>query len=156
MAAVAIGSGRSLLYNLWYLLTALFVFSFVWAWLGVRGVDVDRQTRTTRSQVGRMAEERLTVRNRLPIPKLWLEVRDHSTLPNHRVSRVINSLGGRRSYAWTIQTRCRQRGRFSLGPLTLTSADPFGLFQRTRELEVPGESTLPGAVAHDDPPLGIG
>lgn len=142
LAAVAIGSGRSLLYNLWYLLTFLIALSFVWAWLGVRGVDVERQTRTTRSQVGRMAEERLIVRNRLLIPKLWLEVRDQSTLPGHRVSRVISPLGGRRSYAWSIQTRCLQRGRFALGPLSLTSGDPFGLFQRTRELDEPGESTI--------------
>jgi uncharacterized protein (DUF58 family) len=142
LAAAAIGSGRSLLYNLWYLLTALIVFSFAWAWIGVRGVEVERHTRTTRSQVGRMAEERLIVSNRIPIPKLWLEVRDHSTLPNHRVSRVISPLGRRRSYAWTIQTRCLQRGRFTLGPLTLSSGDPFGLFQKTRELEEPRESTI--------------
>jgi uncharacterized protein (DUF58 family) len=142
LAAVAIGSGRSLLYNLWYLLTALIALSYAWAWIGVRWLDVERQTRTTRSQVGRMAEERLIVRNRALIPKLWLEVRDHSTLPNHRVSRVISPLGGRRSYAWSIQTRCLQRGRFTLGPLSLTSADPFGLFQRTRVVEEPGESTI--------------
>ncbi|MBN1485624.1 MAG: DUF58 domain-containing protein, partial [Chloroflexia bacterium] len=142
MAAVAIGSGRSLIYNLWYLLTALIAVSFVWAWAGVRGVDLERQIRTTRSQVGRMAEERLVVRNRVPIPKLWLEVRDHSTLPNHRVSRVLSPLGGRKSYAWSIQTRCVQRGRFTLGPLSLSSGDPFGLFQRTRELEDPAPSTV--------------
>lgn len=142
IAAVAIGSGRALLYNLWYLLTALIAFSFAWAWTGVRWVGVERQSRTTRSQVGRMAEERLVVRNRMPIPKLWLEVLDHSTLPNHRVSRVISPLGGRRSYAWSIQTRCLQRGRYTLGPLTLASGDPFGLFQRTKDLEEPGESTI--------------
>lgn len=142
VAAAAIGTGRSLLYNLSYLLTALLVFSFAWAWIGVRWVGVERRTRTTRSQVGRMAEERLIVRNRAILPKLWLEVRDHSTLPNHRVSRVISPLGGRRSYAWSIQTRCLQRGRFALGPLTLVSGDPFGLFRRSRDLEEPGESTI--------------
>jgi uncharacterized protein (DUF58 family) len=140
--AVAFGSARSLLYNLWYLLTALIVFSFIWAWAGVRWVDVERQTRTTRSQVGRMVEERLIVRNRARIPKLWLEVRDASTLPKHRVSRVISPLAGRRSYAWSIQTRCLQRGRFTLGPLALASGDPFGLFQRTRHLQDPGEATI--------------
>ena len=139
IGAAAIGSGRVLLYNLWYLLTALIVFSFIWAWAGVRWMDVERQTRTTRSQVGRMAEERLIVRNQARIPKLWVEVRDESTLPNHRVSRVISPLGGRRSYAWSIQTRCVERGRFTLGPLTLASGDPFGLFQRTRKLQEPGE-----------------
>ena len=142
IGAGAIGTGRGLLYNLWYLLTALLVLSFLWAWSGVRWVRVARIARTTRSQVGRIAEERLTVTNRGLIPKLWLEVRDQSDLPNHRVSRVISPLGSRKSFTWTVQTRCVQRGRFTLGPLTLTSGDPFGLFQTSRPVEEIPTSTL--------------
>jgi uncharacterized protein (DUF58 family) len=142
VAVGAIGTGRELLYNLWYLLTALLIFSFLWAWSGIRWVSVQRITRTARSQVGKIAEERLVVRNRGPIPKLWLEVFDHSTLPSHHISRVISPLGARKTYAWTTQTRCIQRGRFTLGPLTLVSGDPFGLFQRSRRLEEPRGSTI--------------
>jgi uncharacterized protein (DUF58 family) len=142
VGGVAIGTGRELIYNLWYLLTALLVFSFVWAWTGTRWVTVARHTRTARSQVGKMVEERLSVRNRGILPKLWLEVRDQSTLPNHLASRVISPLGSRKTYAWTLQTRCVQRGRFRLGPLTLVSGDPFGLFKRSRDLESPGERTI--------------
>ncbi len=138
----AIGTGRELLYNLWYLLTALLVLSYLWAWSGVRGVNVQRFSRTTRSQVGKIAEERLIVENRAPFPKIWLEVRDHSTLPNHRVSRVISPLGRRKTFSWTVQTRCLQRGRFVLGPLTLVSGDPFGLFQISRRLDEPPTSTI--------------
>lgn len=138
----AFGTGRELLYNLWYLLTALLVLAFLWAQLSIRWVSVERQTRTTRSQVGKLAEERMLVRNLGLLPKLWLEVRDHSTLPNHRVSRVLSPLGPRRTQAWTIQTRCLQRGRFRLGPLTISSGDPFGLFQVSRDLELPRTSTL--------------
>ncbi len=142
IGAAAIGTGREILYNLWYLLTALVLFSYLWAWSGIRWVQVQRLTRTARSQVGKMAEERLIVANRGAIPKLWLEVRDHSTLPNHHVSRVISPLNARRTYAWTIQTRCAQRGRFALGPLTLVSGDPFGLFQTSRQLQEPRPSTI--------------
>lgn len=142
IGAAAIGTGRELLYNLWYLLTALLILSYLWAWSGIRWVQVQRQTRTTRSQVGKIAEERLAVTNRGALPKLWLEVRDHSTLPNHRVSRVISPLGSRKTYAWTIQTRCSQRGRFTVGPLTLVSGDPFGLFQTSRQLDEPRASTI--------------
>jgi uncharacterized protein (DUF58 family) len=140
--AGAIGTGRELIYNMWYLLTALLFVSYVWAWTSIRWVQVQRSTRTTRSQVGKMAEERLVVTNRGPIPKLWLEVRDHSNLPQHHVSRVISPLGSKRTFAWTIQTRCMQRGRYTLGPLTLTSGDPFGLFKTTRHLEEPSPSTI--------------
>ncbi|HFD39177.1 MAG TPA: DUF58 domain-containing protein [Anaerolineae bacterium] len=137
VGAGAIGTGREVLYNLWYLLTALILFSYLWAWSGVRRVRVERQLRTPRSQVGGVVEERLLVHNRSRLPKLWLEVRDHSTLPYHQASRVISPLGPRRTFARTVQTRCVQRGRFRLGPLTLVSGDPFGLFTITRPLSEP-------------------
>jgi uncharacterized protein (DUF58 family) len=138
----AIATGRQLLYNLWYLLTSLLIFSYLWAWSGVRWVEVERHTRAARSQVGKVVEERVVVKNRGRIPKLWLEVRDHSTLPNHQASRVISPLGSQKMYARTIKTRCLQRGRFTLGPLTLVSGDPFGLFKIYRHLAEPRESTL--------------
>jgi uncharacterized protein (DUF58 family) len=34
-----------------------------------------------------------------------------------------------------VRTVCRQRGRFTLGPITLMSSDPFGLFERRKQLE---------------------
>lgn len=142
VGTTAIGASHELLYNLWYLLTALLLVSYLWAWTGIRWVEVERHVRTARSQVGKMMEERLIVRNRGRVPKLWLEVRDHSTLPNHRVSRVISPLGARQERARTIQTRCVQRGRFTLGPLTLVSGDPFGLFQASRHLDEPPQSTV--------------
>jgi uncharacterized protein (DUF58 family) len=142
VAVGAIGSGRELLYNLWYLLTALILVSYLWAWSGVRWVMVQRHTRTGRSQVGKMAEERLVIHHRGIVPKLWLEVRDHSTLPEHHVSRVVSPLGSRRMHTWTVKTRCLQRGRFTLGPITVSSGDPFGLFRTSRQLEQPGESSF--------------
>jgi uncharacterized protein (DUF58 family) len=142
IGVVAVGYGREVLYNLWYLLTALIIVSFLWAWSGIRRVKIERQVRATRSQVGKMMEERFVVQNQSILPKLWLEVLDHSTLPNHRVSRVISPLGARKSHSRTIQTRCVQRGRFTLGPLTLVSGDPFGLFRLTRQLVQPAERSV--------------
>jgi uncharacterized protein (DUF58 family) len=142
VAAGAILARQDILYNLWYLLTALLVVSFLWAWAGVRWVRVERQTRTTRSQVGKALEERLVVTNLGFLPKLWLEVRDHSTLPEHQVSRVISPLGGHKAYSKLLRTRCLQRGRFTLGPITLTSGDPFGLFRMSRRLDSPAPATF--------------
>lgn len=137
VAAGAIGTGREMLYSLWYLLTALLIVSYLWAWAGIRWVKVERYTRTSRSQVGKIAEERLLITNEGLVPKLWLEVRDHSTLPNHHVSRVVSPLGSKKSFARSVKTRCLQRGRFTLGPLTVSSGDPFGLFTMTRRLPEP-------------------
>jgi uncharacterized protein (DUF58 family) len=153
LAIGALATNRPTLYNLWYLLTALLIFSYLWAWVGTRWVEVQRFVRTGRSQVGKMAEERLVVENRGRIPKLWLEVRDHSTLPNHRVSQVISPLPARKMHSRTIRTRCLQRGRFTLGPLTLVSGDPFGLFRTSRRLAKPAESNFIVYPATVDVPI---
>jgi len=142
VGVAALGTNQELLYSLWYLLSALLIVSYVWAWTGIRWVEVERHARTNRSQVGKLAEERFVVRNKSLFPKLWLEVRDDSTLPRHHASQVISPLGGRKLYSWTVKTRCQQRGRFALGPLHLTSGDPFGLFRTSRRVDQLGEESF--------------
>jgi len=125
---------RDIFFTLTYLFGGLLVFSFLWAWLNLHWTRITRQTRSRRSQVGKYAEERFVVENTGPLPKLWLELRDHSELPGHLVSRVINSLPAHRQRSWAIKTTCYRRGRFMLGPITLYSGDPFGLFLLKRDI----------------------
>lgn len=127
-------TGRDLFFNITYLLGLLLLLSFGWAWSNINWVYISRTTRTRRTQVGRPMEERFSVRNTSVLPKLWLEVRDYSTLPGHRASKVVNSLGSRAAITWRANTICRRRGRYQLGPIELNSSDPFGLFPMTREL----------------------
>jgi uncharacterized protein (DUF58 family) len=129
-----LATGRELLFNLAYLLGLLLVISFFWAWTNIRFVHLSRLTRTRRTQVGRPLEERFTVRNTWYMPKLWLEVRDYATLPGHLSSHVINNLGPKRTYSWRVNTICRERGRYQLGPLRLRTSDPFGLFPMEKDL----------------------
>ena len=121
-------TGRALFFNIAYLFVGIIIISYVWAWLSVRGISIGRKTRTRRSQVGKTFEESFSVRNTNFIPKLWLEVRDHSTLPDHRVSHIVPGLRWRITYQWDVSTPCLVRGEFRLGPLTIMSGDPFGLF----------------------------
>lgn len=127
-------TGRELLFNLSYLLGLLLILSFVWAYLNISRVHLSRVTRTRRTQVGRPLEERFTVRNTGLLPKLWLEVRDYSSLPSHFSSHVVTGLGRNKSYSWRVNTLCRERGRYQLGPIQLRTSDPFGLFPMQREL----------------------
>lgn len=127
-------TGRDLWFNLAYLLGLLLIVSFLWAWVNINGVHLSRATRVRRTQVGKPLEERFTVRNISFLPKLWLEVRDSSNVPGHRASYVVNNLGSKRSYTWRTTTICRERGRYQLGPITLRSSDPFGLFTMERAL----------------------
>ena len=137
---IALATGRDLFYNLTYLIAAIIVLSYLWTWISINWVQVSRYTWAKKAEVGKISEERFVVRNTGLLPKLWLEVRDHSDLPDHQASYVINSFGARRERGWTVRTLCRQRGRFTLGPITLTTGDPFGLFSMRREL--PQTSTM--------------
>jgi uncharacterized protein (DUF58 family) len=130
----ALVTGRDLFYNLVYLWVAVIVIAGVWTWTAINSIRIGRHTRALRAQVGRPLEERLSVRNTSRVPKLWLEVRDHSDLPGHEASLVVDSLAPGRERVWVVRSLCRERGRFRLGPLSLTSGDPFGLFQVTRHL----------------------
>jgi uncharacterized protein (DUF58 family) len=125
---------KDIFFTLTYLFGGLLLFSFLWALANIHWTKVTRQTRSRRSQVGKYAEENLIVENTGPIPKLWLEVRDHSDLPGHRVSRVISSLHAHRRRSWAVKTICYRRGRFMLGPVTVYSGDPFGLFRLQRDI----------------------
>ena len=106
---------------------ALLVVAWIWSRLSLSGVGLVRETATDRAQVGQPLRERIRVRNGGRLAKLWLEVRDYSTLPGHRASRVLH-VSGRSSAAWDVETECARRGRFRIGPLAIRSGDPFGLF----------------------------
>ncbi len=127
-------TGRELMFTVSYLLGLLLIISFVWAWVNINQVHLSRLTRTRRTQVGRPLEERFMVRNTSRIPKLWLEVRDFSSLPGHLSSHVVQNLGSRKTYSWRVATMCTERGRYRLGPIRLRASDPFGLFPMERDL----------------------
>ena len=127
-------TGRVLFFNIAYLFGSLIIISLLWSWFAVRGIAVGRSTRTRRSQVGRSFAETFSVRNSGFLPKLWLEVRDHSTLPTYRASHVVPTIMPRRTYEWRAETSCVVRGEFQLGPLTVISGDPFGLFLTPRRV----------------------
>lgn len=151
-------TGRAFFFNLAYLFGGLLLISFVWAWTSVRWISVSRRTRARRAQVGRNLDEAFSIQNRSIIPKLWLEVRDHSDLPGHRASHVVPALGARGRYQWYVETPCLVRGEFQLGPLTIVSGDPFGLFLSPRRIGATSRvivypATVP--INHVELPVGL-
>jgi uncharacterized protein (DUF58 family) len=54
-------------------------------------------------------------------------------MPGHHLDGVI-SLGPVGRKVWQLRSECTRRGRFSLGPVWVTSGDPFGIFRTSRKL----------------------
>jgi uncharacterized protein (DUF58 family) len=146
------GTGIRLFFHLFYLLLALLILSYLWAWSNLRGLSVQRETFTHRTQVGEQARERITIRNVWPIPKLWVELQDHSNMPLHS-SGFVTYLPANERRRWVARTPCTMRGKYTLGPSTLVSGDPFGIFRLERTVPGTGEvlvypqtAPLPGFV----------
>ncbi len=104
--------------------------AYFWAKENTKHLTVTVERPQDRLQEGQIFEERLTVKNESWFAKLWLEVEDPSDMPNH-VSRRIISLGPRESRGWKTSEICERRGLFTLGPVQITTGDPFGFFKYT-------------------------
>ncbi len=126
-------SGWGVLDTLFFVLIGVLIVAYIWSRISLGSLALTRDTRTDRAQVGQMLDERMKIENRGRVAKLWLEVRDHSTLPGHQqqASQVLH-LPARTPHNWRVRTRCTQRGKFTIGPLTLRGGDPFGLFPAQR------------------------
>lgn len=121
-------SGSSLYYRLTYLWIFLLLGSWLMSRLALRNLSFRRSARSLRAQVGQFFDERFEIYNASRLPRLWLEVRDETTLPGSRGSQVLSVIEGRESRTYLVRTRLMQRGVFPLGQTVLASGDLFGLF----------------------------
>jgi uncharacterized protein (DUF58 family) len=102
--------------------------SYLWARSLGRNLRLQREMRFGWAQVGDKLEERFILTNRSNLPGLWIEVEDHSTLPDYQVN-LVTGVDGRASIQWRTDGLCTRRGLFNLGPTTLHTSDPLGLYQ---------------------------
>lgn len=151
-------TGRAFFFNIAAMLVGVLIIALFWSWLAVRWISIYRKTRASRAQVGQQIEEVFSVRNISLIPKLWLEITDNSTLPQHNASRVIPALRPRGVFQWRVKTLCRSRGEFRLGPIQIVSGDPFGLFLVHRRIAAASRIVVYPAIVpltHVELPIGV-
>lgn len=138
MFGTAVGTSITFFYHLTYVLLGLLVVSYLWAWSNLEGLELERESALSRAQVGETARERLTIRNLWPLAKLWVEVRDHSDLPTHNGG-FVSYVPGNGRRRWSLRTACTMRGKFTLGPVTVHSGDPFGIFRLYKLVDLTNE-----------------
>jgi uncharacterized protein (DUF58 family) len=133
----ALSTGWSATWVLSWALALLVVASFVWAHWNVTGLELRRRHRVTRIQVGDTLVEQAILEAEPGFlqwwPRLWLELHDGSNFPGHHLDSVL-SLGPLGRKVWELRSVCTRRGRFTLGPVWVTSGDPFGIFRTSRRL----------------------
>ena len=142
----ALTVGSRLFFYLAYVLAAVLVSAFIWSQVSRRGLAVRRVIQPSTAQVGQVIHESIEIRNLSWLRKLWIEVRDRSTLPGHQVGAVV-TLPGNKAKRWNVRTRCLRRGLYRLGPTLIQTGDPFGLFQTSRLFDTKGELIVYPATA---------
>ncbi len=120
-------------------LGGVWLLSYVWAKSLTHNLNFNREIRFGWAHVGDRLEERFTLINHGFIPALWVEVTDHSTIPDYTAN-LVTGIDGQNSNRWHTHGTCTARGIFTLGPTTLRAGDPFGLYSVT--INLPQTSTL--------------
>ncbi len=115
------------------------LLTYLWARSLARGLRLKRETRFNWARVGDRLQERFTLTNAGWAPALWVEILDHSTLPDGPANLVASVAGGDKRF-WRATRLCKRRGLFTLGPTSLQSGDPFGVYSVL--IDHPGSSTL--------------
>lgn len=105
----------------------LFAVAYGWARQLAQGLHGERRLRFGWVAVGDRLEEQFTLHNEGRLPALWVEVLDSATVPGYQAA-VVQSVGSHETIRWRETAVCQQRGQFTLGPWTLRSGDPFGIF----------------------------
>lgn len=120
-------------------MVVLTAVSYAWARSLRAGLTLTREIRFGWSQVGDHLQERFRLSNEGWAPGVWIAVWDHSDLAGYRASTIVD-LGGNAGRHWFKSGVCERRGLFTIGPTSLRTGDPFGLFDV--RLEYPDTSHM--------------
>jgi len=152
LGGMALAFASDLFFYVFYVCALATGVSYLWVRAAAGRLTVDRELRSDWVQVGDRLRERFTLTNYSRVRALWVEVQDHSNLPDYEASRV-EAVGGRQYRKWVAQAVCTRRGLYTLGPLSLRLGDPFGLFSAQWEetstrsfLVYPPIFELPGMI----------
>lgn len=123
-----IATGSTLYVRLTYICATLLILTFLWMRFSLAGVQLQRRARSLRASVGDIFEETFEVKNTSRTPRPYIEVNNESDIPHAAGLRILTWVGGGQNRTYLNRTWLTRRGAFSLGPTTLASGDPFGLF----------------------------
>ncbi|MGA8848427.1 MAG: DUF58 domain-containing protein [Dehalococcoidia bacterium] len=141
LLALALVTGFILLLRLFFLSVLVTAVSYVWVRWSLHRLSVDTTQPPGRLEVGDTFQREVIISNPSKLSRLWLRVEDSTDLPGHRDTAIIN-IARQSSYCWQANFKCRKRGRYHLGPVALTAADPLEISTSTRTLGKEQEITV--------------
>ena len=129
IGTVGLAATGALLYvRLAYLSGILLAVSILWANYSLAGIRFQRHARSLRASVGDIFEETFEVLNTSRLPHPYMEVLNESPIPQAAGSRTLTWVRAHQTRTYLARTWLTRRGVFPLGPTSVVSGDPFGLF----------------------------
>lgn len=115
-------------------LGGMFLVAYFWVWNLAHHVFGQRKMQFGWVAVGDRLEESFYLQNNSFVPAIWIEMIDESNVPEYSPS-IVRSLGVQGKDQWRSSAICVQRGAYQLGPWSIRSGDPFGIFSMTRRFD---------------------
>lgn len=120
-------------------LSTVFVICYYWARTLKDNIDLVREMQFGWSKVGDELSELFRLENKGWASALWIYVEDHSDLPGYSGSRITR-IRGNYQRRWFERGICERRGLYTIGPSTVYTGDPLGLFEV--KIEYPATSNM--------------
>lgn len=138
-------------YEGWVILIAglggAWLLSYFWARSLLRSLAISRELRYSWAKVGDQMLERFMLTNTGWSEALWVTVEDYSTLPGYEGDKVTR-VGNKSLKTWLKRNYCNSRGLYTFGPTTLSSGDPFGIYNvEVKSLATSSVLVLPPVVS---------
>lgn len=111
-------------------LCGFYVVGYFWVRVQTPALTLTRRRVGSILVAGDLLQEEFELKNSSPLPLLWAELHDDSTVPGYNVGRVV-ACEGENVYRWRTEVLCKQRGLYRLGPHKMQLQDPFGFFAVT-------------------------
>jgi uncharacterized protein (DUF58 family) len=115
------------------------LLAYLWAHSLAHGLELTREMRYGWAQVGDKLQERFTLANKGWAPATRVAILDHSNVPGYNIS-AVKGIGERAIIHWFEEGVCDRRGLYTLGPTSVETGDPFGLYSIV--LEFPTSVTM--------------
>jgi uncharacterized protein (DUF58 family) len=142
----AINTGNNLLYLLLGVLLALILVSGIMSEIALRGLSVRRRL-PTRAQVGRPHLVEIEVHNKKQrLPSYAIEVEDIRAAQPADKRCFFLKVSPQSTQVAAYRRTPQRRGREAHVAFRVATRFPFGLFEKSRQIEVPGELIIYPAV----------
>ena len=129
------GTGFTLSFRLGYVLVIMLVIAFVWSRIGFARINARVRRPSRPMRVGEQLSETVEIANQGGLPNPWIEIEELTDIPGVKAGRIIDMPGVVVRRSFQVEAPMLQRGEFTLGPLVVRSADPFGLFPNSRSYQ---------------------